>query len=175
MLMLTFTGRTVDLSNFRAEDINLEDIAHALAHLPRFGGHTLVPYSVAQHSLHVARHVRATHPDLELLALLHDASEAYLGDVIRPVKELIGPIYRSFEDKLSEVIWTTLTGKPTNRLPDVIKSADDAVLDTERRHLFGLPDDATPRAVNGVLDVWPARWAKTKWLKRFGELTEKSA
>jgi len=78
-----FSGGTFDILNPRAEDVRIEDIAHALSQQCRFTGHTKTFYSVAQHSVLASTLVAA--PD-ELWALLHDASEAYMGDMNRPLK-----------------------------------------------------------------------------------------
>lgn len=76
----TFTGKVVNPLHLRSEDICIEDIAHALALCNRFAGHTIAPISVAQHSVYVAKLSGS------LQGLLHDASEAYLGDVTKWLK-----------------------------------------------------------------------------------------
>ena len=81
----TFTGKQFHLLNPRPEDICIEDIAHALSMLCRFTGHTRVFYSVAEHSMHCSLVVPKEH---RLQALLHDATEAYLGDLSAPLKSL---------------------------------------------------------------------------------------
>lgn len=81
-----FSGTVVDLQRPTEDMINIDDIAHALSNICRFGGHCSPFFSVAQHSVLVA----ALAPDeLKLAALLHDAPEAYLGDVISPLKKLL--------------------------------------------------------------------------------------
>ena len=83
--MLTHAGKHVDPLNVRPEDICLEDIAFALSNISRFGGH--VPFlSVAEHSVRVCM---AAPPKLKKAALLHDAAEAYIGDIIWPLKRSI--------------------------------------------------------------------------------------
>lgn len=96
----TSSGIYIDPCNPDPDKILIEDIAHALSHQPRFGGHLPKPYCVAQHCVEVA----AILPRSEQLAgLLHDASEAYLIDVPRPVKERLAN-YREIEDRLMRVI-----------------------------------------------------------------------
>lgn len=97
----TATGRTIDLLNPTLQQISIDDIGHALSNLCRFGGHTYPFYSVAQHSCLVAA---LAPPPLKLAALLHDASEAYLGDVIKPLKSLLGATYTTLEDEFMQVI-----------------------------------------------------------------------
>lgn len=83
-------GNVVNLNEPAIEDISIMDIAHALANLCRFGGHTKEFYSVAQHCCLVSYLAPA---GLRKAALLHDASEAYLGDVVKPLKILLGIEY----------------------------------------------------------------------------------
>jgi len=99
-VMQTYTGKLVDLSEFTTDDVRLPDIAHALSQINRFTGHTTYPISVAEHSVMVSRLVP---PEHALWGLLHDASEAYLGDVARPLKVLL-PDYRALEQHIQQVI-----------------------------------------------------------------------
>jgi hypothetical protein len=82
----TYAGRHVHILNPRPADIYIQDIAHALAHTCRFAGHTPAFYAVAQHSVLVSELLT---PDLALWGLLHDASEAYLHDLTRPLKRVL--------------------------------------------------------------------------------------
>lgn len=128
--MQTHSGRIVDLSRFCEEDICISDICHALSQIIRFTGHAHAPYTVAQHSLLVAE---IAPPEHRLWALLHDASEAYLGDVASPLKTLL-PEYRSLEEQFQKVIagrfdlpWP---------MPDAVKHADRVALMNEKRDLL---------------------------------------
>lgn len=85
--MTTYTGKFVDPMNMRPEDICLPDIAHALAMKCRFGGHCREFYSIAQHCCLAATHIQPICQHDRALALLHDASEAYLFDIPTPLKE----------------------------------------------------------------------------------------
>ena len=127
----------------RPEEINLTDIAEHLAKTCRFGGAVRDFYSVAQHSVIVS--VEAEHlillagADAELAravarcGLLHDAAEAYIGDMVRPLK-LGMPEYRAVEHRIEAAI-TTRFGL-LDPMPAVIKRADNAALMTERRDLL---------------------------------------
>lgn len=84
--MQTYTGRKFWPLNPRAEEVYIEDIAHSLALSCRFNGHCKVFYSIAQHSVLVSQIVK---PTQQLIALLHDSAEAYLGDIIRPIKRFL--------------------------------------------------------------------------------------
>lgn len=133
--LLTYSGRRFFPWAPRPEDIRLEDIAHALAQLPRYNGHLPEPYSVAQHSLMVARHCP---PEFRLVGLLHDAAEAYVGDLTRPVKQGL----LSFQ-LLEQRIWEAIAHRfelPTD-IPAVVKEIDNRALATEFKQLVPAPHD----------------------------------
>lgn len=142
----TASGRLVDLLAPRPEDINLRDIAHALARLNRWGGHTRDSISVAQHTLLVAKYVPA---DCRVHALLHDAHEAYTGEVPSPMKEAqdgvgaaggyrdkVGPT-KCIEIGLDEVIYFALgLSAPTEAQRAAVHEADRRAAATEARDLL---------------------------------------
>lgn len=122
----TYTGQYVNVFDPNPDTICIEDIAHALAHQCRFGGHTQNFYSVAEHSCMVA----ATVPRyLALAGLMHDAAEAYLVDVPRPIKKKLQG-YKVIEDNLMVVIAQKFDFFEDLLHPD-IKQADEAMLKTE--------------------------------------------
>lgn len=97
----TVRGKKVSIHNPTVEMINLWDIANGLGNICRFGGQTPEFYSVAQHSILV--YLLAPR-QLKLHALMHDATEAYLGDVIKPLKNILGHTYTDIEKKFESVI-----------------------------------------------------------------------
>lgn len=97
----TFTGKYFDPFNPNPALINIVDIAHALNNIPRFAGHTKYRYSVAQHCLNMSTFFDNPHD--KLAALLHDASEAYLLDMPKPIKDRL-PDYATAEENLMHVI-----------------------------------------------------------------------
>jgi hypothetical protein len=124
----TFTGKKLWLPNPDLDGIDIEDIAHALAMVPRFAGHVNKMYSVAEHSINVASLV----PNKDkLVGLLHDATEAYLCDIPTPFKRLL-PQYKELEDQLWFAI-ATKYGVPYE-LPHTVKTADQMMLITERNY-----------------------------------------
>src|ERR1700712_675426 len=141
--ILTYLGKSFDLSAPDADLIDPRDIAHALAHICRFGGHTRKFYSVAQHSCIVADLVPEEH---KLAALLHDATEAYCGDVVQPPKQVL-PAYRDIEQRL----WTSICERfwIDPLLPDCVQQADMIALATERRDLMQ-PTSDTWVCLDGV-------------------------
>lgn len=128
--VLTHTGKLFDLSMPDAELVDPRDIAHALAHICRFNGHTNKFYSVAQHSCIVADLVPSEH---KLAALLHDAPEAYVGDMVRPLKRFMFS-YQHIE----ELVWQSICGRfgVDTELPKSVLLADLTALATERRDLL---------------------------------------
>jgi len=125
----TASGKRVYVTAPSPSDICIEDIAHGLSHVCRFGGHVRQFYSVAQHSVIVSHYAGGP---LRLPALLHDASEAYLGDIIHPLKQCL-PDYKAIE-KLWEVAIEQAFGLEVDELDRaLIKSLDLAALVTERR------------------------------------------
>lgn len=101
-LIRTISGKYFDVFDPDPALIDIADIAHALSYQCRFGGHLPEFYTVAQHSFHVAQ---LCYPGNELAGLLHDASEAYLLDLPRPIKREI-PKYKEIENNLMRVIAT---------------------------------------------------------------------
>ena len=116
----------------RPEEVQLDDIAHALSHLCRFAGHCREFYSVAQHSVLVSQYVPRAHA---FQALLHDAAEAYLVDLPRPLK-LELPDYRNLEKRVQAAIYQRFH-LPAEE-PPCIKAADDRVLGQEHRDLMAV-------------------------------------
>ena len=102
----TYTGLSMNPAHLKAEDIHLEDIAHALSMLCRGCGHIRYFYSVAQHCLNCSQEAaaRGWSGRLQLACLLHDASEAYVSDIVSPVKPLVMG-YKEIEDGVQGAIW----------------------------------------------------------------------
>jgi len=163
----TFGGRYFDLMFPEEQTYDIYDIAHALSNICRFTGHTSSFYSVAQHSVLVSMLV----PDrLALKALLHDAAEAYLGDVAAPLKALL-PAYRAIECRVEAALLASFNLDPT---PDpIIKHADQRALVTEARDLMGRPItlySAEPTEYR-ITPLRPHE-AEMVFLDRFHELTQ---
>ncbi|WOI55919.1 HD family hydrolase [Palleronia sp. LCG004] len=164
------SGRRLDLLDPTPVDIEIDDIAHGLAFVARWNGQTRgdFAYSVAEHSLLVetiyTRMVARPDPRWQLAALLHDAPEYVIGDMISPVKAAVGPEYKALDDRLGAVVHVRF-GLPAT-LPQAvkrkIKAADrisawlEAVeiagfTEDEATRFFGRPDSALTRDLSIVL------------------------
>ncbi|ARJ66459.1 hypothetical protein WV31_12665 [Magnetospirillum sp. ME-1] len=137
----TATGRNVNPLDLRPEDIDIRDIAHSLSLTCRFNGHCRVFYSVAEHSVLVSK---LCPPKFAFEALMHDAAEAYLGDVPTPLKRQ-WPEYKEAEDRAHAVIAQHF-GLPAE-ISEVVHDADGEAFGIEEIRLLvppGQPGDITP-------------------------------
>jgi 5'-deoxynucleotidase YfbR-like HD superfamily hydrolase len=181
------SGRRLDLLDPSPLDIEIEDIAHGLARVARWNGQTIGDhaFSVAQHSVVVegiAAHLKpGLSPNWRLAALLHDAAEYVIGDMISPFKAALGYDYKSFEERLETAIHIRFSLPP--RLPAeiklLIKAADRACAhfeavqlagfsDMEAKRFFGPP----PKGYNVKLDPQPPAEAQDRYLQRYHTLAE---
>lgn len=133
--MQTFTGKKFWPLDPRSDDVDIKDIAHSLALTCRFNGQCNLFYSVAQHSVFVSRLVT---PSQALAALLHDSTEAYLGDIIRPIK-LYLPEFKDIENNLEKAIFQHFSIRNYDK-KEIVK-ADNIALYTEMRDVMGEPPE----------------------------------
>ncbi len=167
----TFSGRRFYPLDPRAKDICVEDIAHALSMLCRFTGHVKTFYSVAEHCVRVSRTCDA---DDALYGLLHDASEAYIADMSRPLKySLDMKAYRDAERHIMLAV-TEHFGLPSAE-PASIKLADNILLVTEKRDLMPESPEwaafAEFKPLATKIVPWSPARAEREFLNRFDELT----
>ena len=129
----TASGKLISIYDPKPEDICIEDIAASLSKICRFGGNIGEFYSVAQHSVMVS----FLAPDeLKKAALLHDAAEAYLGDVIKPLKHILEPLYTPIEQRFEKVIFEKFN-VPIDHL-EKIKPYDMQALTYEHEYFRGI-------------------------------------
>ena len=181
------SGRRLDLLDPSPLDIEIEDIAHGLARVARWNGQTLGDhaFSVAQHSVvveEIAVHVRpALEPRWRLAALLHDAPEYVIGDMISPFKAALGFDYRSFEERLETAIHLRF-GLPA-RIPAeiraLIKMADRACAFFEATQLAGFSHAESldffgrpPAGYGLVIEPLAPALAQLRYLERYHALAE---
>jgi hypothetical protein len=167
----TSTGLAYDLKNPQQEQIDIFDIAHALAAINRFTGHTRHPYSVAMHSVLVSRMVA---PEFAFEGLMHDAHEAYVGDMTSPLKRCGLDDYRALEE-VSRLAVARRFALPIEVSPEV-READLRMCVTEAQQLMEYPPPrpwnipAAPYPNLLIAVVRPSE-AEKLFLERFWELT----
>ncbi|WP_455275104.1 HD family hydrolase [Ralstonia thomasii] len=168
--ILTASGKHFDYADPQPDQIDILDIAQALAYECRYAGHARRFYSVAQHSVMASQIVTRDHA---VEALLHDATEAYCKDIPRPLKALL-PDYRAVEHRVDAVIRSHF-GLPA-KMSDAVTHADLVMLATERRDL--MPDDDTPWPILEGIEPMTRRMntlhperAQAMFIRRWVELT----
>ena len=180
------SGRRLDLLDPSPMDIEIEDIAHGLARVARWNGQTIGEhaFSVAQHSVvveEIAAHMR---PGLaarwRLAALLHDAPEYVIGDMISPFKTALGVDYRDFEERLETAIHVRfgLPARAPAEIKALIKDADRACAFFEATQIAGFGHDeslelfgAPPRGYSLRITPMSVAIAQTRYLERYQQLT----
>lgn len=131
----TYSGFTLDLDDPKEEQINIIDICHGISHVCRYSGQCQRFYSVLEHVLNVYKLLKIWEPtnyQLQLNGLLHDSAEAYITDLVNPVK-ILCPQYKTLEVKLEAVIAKKFKISHTDPM---VRKADLVVLDFERKMLF---------------------------------------
>jgi len=169
--MQTFGGRQFWPLDPRPEEIFLDDIAHALSLQCRYAGHCLEFYSTAQHSVLLARAVRDAGGTMneQRWALLHDAPEAYLVDVPRPLKgHLVG--YREAEDRVMAAVAERFGLSPA--MPSIVHEFDGRIIGDERSNLAPccVPWETHHEPLGIVVAPWSPAVAKQLFLEVIGHL-----
>ena len=173
--MVTYTGKEFDLLSPQPEMVCIEDIAHSLANICRYTGHVREFYSVAQHCVLAAK---ADLPGEPLQRLLHDAAEAYIGDIASPWKQLLivhdfDISVKDYEQKIQDVIGVALA---VDLSPSIeVKEADNRMYFTEVRDLmppseeFGKWRDNL-KPLTAVIIPWEAEYAEAAFLNEYWRL-----
>lgn len=165
-ILKTYTGKVIRPHDIRPEDVEIDEVAHALANLNRFNGHSRLPMPVAHHSVLVSL---LCDPEDAKEALLHDAAEAYVGDLIEPIKKWLRYLGQRGFDELewhtTQSVWTRFDipfDPNDSSLSPSVRWADMSILVMEMANLYGdedpvkewgLPEEiggrALPRPVGG--------------------------
>jgi hypothetical protein len=175
--LCTYKGRIIDLRNMEPEDFDVVEIAHALSLRCRFGGMSKEFYSVGQHSFYASWMVPAKKA---LAALLHDGVEAYLGDMVSPLKPLF-PEFKTFEKKLGgQMALSFSLAVDALEDPD-IKMVDQKLMALEAAYLMTDPSfvfdyvgtpDGSMFMIDRSFHCWEPKIAEDIFMQRFNELKD---
>lgn len=172
--MQTFTGRKYWPMDPKPHEVHIEDIAHSLGLQCRYAGHCIKFYSVAEHSVLIARHLAAKHaPEVALAGLLHDAPEAYCVDIPRPLKPYLTN-YKEIEQKN----WLAIAARfgLQKELPREVHDADNRIIADELVNLREMPWHSRYDKPLGVkLRYWSPEEAELEFLATFDALMAGSA
>jgi uncharacterized protein len=168
----SISGRKVSVINPDASMIDIDDIAHALSMLCRFNGHGRSFYSVAEHSVHTSHEIA---PELAFVGLLHDAAEAYIGDVPAPLKRYLSD-FQAYEAKMEAAVAEHFGVLVQDFYCAELKRADTQLLVDEKTALMvpepePWPPNAPPPKRPERIEAWPQHVAKQRFLERFAELS----
>lgn len=167
----TYTGKKFYPSDVKLEDIDIEDIAHSLSLICRFNGHCEKFYSVAEHSVRVSDLLPKKY---KLAGLLHDAVEAYISDLPKPIKLMLGNV-EEIEYSILEKIFDKFHVPFNIHYLDTVKWADNVLLATEARDLMrgnlkGYP--LRERPLKEVIDPWESDMIEQEFLCAFEEIKD---
>lgn len=160
----TSTGRKISIHNPTPDMMDINEIAHALSHICRFGGHSPEHYSVAQHSILVSY---LAPMDLAFPALMHDAAEAYCNDITKPWKNFIGNPYVDKEKEFEKLICEKFGINPLHM--EMVKQWDKNALEIEHGY-FWKGDLRFERVFGTEQPYWTHAIAKEMFLDKFHQL-----
>lgn len=170
----THSGRTLSVEDPDPDAILIEDIAHALSFLCRGAGQTNFFFPVARHCVLCAgeAEARGMSRDIVLACLLHDASEAYMVDIPRPIKDTLIPAYRICENRLLDCIYRKFLGRPlTESELATVSEIDDALLSYDLRFLLNMDVPLAPLHIPVDYVFEPMEQTRQAYLDTFYALT----
>lgn len=170
-MLVTFMQKSIDLSNIKERDISIIDIAHSLSLLCRFNGHCSGFYSVAQHSVLMSDLMHDDHG--AKCALMHDAAEAYIGDITTPLKIKLKDI-DEIEANILKVIFTTFKINMTATRKAEIEKKDARLLITEMNQICRkrppIKWHNPPKPYDIRIEYWPWQKAYNEFMTRANRL-----
>ena len=172
-VMNTYNKKIFDPWHMTTNDVDIRDIAHALSLLCRGCGHVKFFYSVGLHCLNCANEAisRQYEPKIQLACLLHDASEAYISDIIRPVKSKLLE-YQQLENKIINTIYEHFNLQLNTEDLKKVKAIDDDMLKNEMPIIFStcLLDNIPKLASNPIIEELPFKKVEQDYLNMFDKL-----
>jgi len=172
----TYGGRQVNIENPQAETIHIGDVAHALSFICRGGGHAKVFFPVARHCVYCAQEARVRgYSDIIVLAcLLHDASEAYMLDLPKPIKDNLFPQYREYENRLLDCIYEKFIGRRlTAEEAAAVKAIDDALLMYDLKFLLDMDVELPEICIRPGYEYEPFEKSEAAYIELFREITDR--
>lgn len=171
----TFSGKQLDASELFPQGISIEDISMSLSQQCRYNGHTNGFYSVAEHCVHLVNCAREAGQSINLqkYLLLHDATEAYIGDVVYHLKAIL-PEFKALEDKIWEVILKAFDLKTTDYEVTLVTYLDRCICIDEMYQLMPYIDPVLLEKGYQPLHIetqcWPPERARLEFMKQFDRL-----
>jgi hypothetical protein len=170
--ILTFSGVEFTLRDKSTGTFRLKDIARSLSMQCRYTGHVKQFYSVAEHSVLMSRY--ADHPDIRAVALFHDAVEAYVGDLVSPLKRLL-PLYKEIEDDIERRLFKWLGINTEPYIKQLVKVLDIRMVLTERNMLLNgtaprWPEDEVATPLDVGIKCWSPAEAEKEFMKQVESL-----
>ncbi len=160
----TYTGLNFTLQGKGIDQFSLEDIAHSLSMQCRYTGHAKKFYSVAEHCVLMSRYI--DDPDLKIVALYHDAVEAYIGDLATPLKQLL-PGYRKIEEEIEQRLFVWLGIDVDPYVKRLVKILDMRIMLNERDVLLPAIEDWIEDEVTTSLGIDIKCWGPARAEKEF--------
>lgn len=173
-IITTHSGQQVDIESPQADTLRIEDIAHALSFLCRGSGQANFFFSVARHCVYCAEEAQARgfSREVVLACLLHDASEAYMTDVPKPIKDNLIPQYRQYEDALLDRIYEKFIGRPlTSDELSQVALIDCVLLQYDLKYLLNMEVELPPIHIDLKYEYIPFEEARDAYLAAFRRLT----
>ena len=173
-IITTHSGQRVDIEAPQPDTLRIEDIAHALSFLCRGSGQANFFFSVARHCVYCAQEAQARgfSREVVLACLLHDASEAYMTDVPKPIKDNLIPEYRKYEDALLDRIYEKFIGRAlTDEELAQVSLIDRVLLQYDLRYLLNMDVELPPIHIDLRYEYIPFDEARNAYLEVFDQLT----
>lgn len=173
-IITTHSGQQVDIEAPQSDTLRIEDIAHALSFLCRGSGQANFFFSVARHCVYCAAEAQARgfSREVVLACLLHDASEAYMTDVPKPIKDNLIPQYRKYEDALLDRIYEKFIGRAlTDDELSQVSLIDRVLLQYDLKYLLNMEVELPPIHIELKYEYIPFEEARDAYLSAFHRLT----
>ena len=170
----TYSGKQVDIENPNVDTIDIEDIAHALSFICRGCGNTRIFFPVARHCVYCAKEAKARGASnvVILACLLHDASEAYMMDIPKPIKDNLLPQYRVYENQMLDCIYKKFLGRAlTQAERQQVDDVDHTLLMYDLKFLLGMDVELPELHINLNYEFETFERSEREYLSMFQELS----